>query len=209
LGCIQFCPVCFCSFCFASLWLTVVVVVVVGKSRDLHQPRCTVLPLFDGAQLWSLVVSLVLFVLLHALLLFSPCVPLLPFCIVIVITNQDSTSSRLLPGSSYSCCIRNLNALVHKQCHAIHMLLVFCLVFLVYVVSMLIRSFGFAFCPVACTKCFYAPVGHYKWFSLHVTSSLSTRPWFRVALVTSCIGYSCLQVTTVVALCACNDLFLM
>jgi hypothetical protein len=27
--------------------------------------------------------------------------------IVIVITNQDSTSSRLLPGSSYSCCIRN------------------------------------------------------------------------------------------------------
>jgi hypothetical protein len=32
--------------------------------------------------------------------------------IVIVITNQDSTSSRLLPGSSYSCCIRNLHALV-------------------------------------------------------------------------------------------------
>jgi hypothetical protein len=31
--------------------------------------------------------------------------------IVIVITNQDSTSSRLLPGSSYSCCIRNLHAL--------------------------------------------------------------------------------------------------
>jgi hypothetical protein len=30
--------------------------------------------------------------------------------IVIVITNQDSTSSRLLPGSSYSCCIRNLHA---------------------------------------------------------------------------------------------------
>jgi hypothetical protein len=28
-------------------------------------------------------------------------------------TNQDSTSSRLLPGSSYSCCIRNLHALVH------------------------------------------------------------------------------------------------
>jgi hypothetical protein len=32
--------------------------------------------------------------------------------IVIVSTNQDSTSSRLLPGSSYSCCIRNLHALV-------------------------------------------------------------------------------------------------
>jgi hypothetical protein len=30
--------------------------------------------------------------------------------------NQDSTSSRLLPGSSYSCCIRNLHALVHRQC---------------------------------------------------------------------------------------------
>jgi hypothetical protein len=39
---------------------------------------------------------------------------------VIVITNQDSTSSRLLPGSSYSCCIRNLHALVHKQCHPVH-----------------------------------------------------------------------------------------
>jgi hypothetical protein len=37
--------------------------------------------------------------------------------IVIVITNQDSTSSKLLSGSSYSCCIRNLHALVHKQCH--------------------------------------------------------------------------------------------
>jgi hypothetical protein len=34
---------------------------------------------------------------------------------VIAIANQDSTSSRLLPGSSYSCCIRNLQALVHKQ----------------------------------------------------------------------------------------------
>jgi Tfp pilus assembly protein PilV len=30
------------------------------------------------------------------------------------------TSSRLLPGSSYSCCIRNLRALVHKQCHPVH-----------------------------------------------------------------------------------------
>jgi hypothetical protein len=39
--------------------------------------------------------------------------------IVIVITNRDSTSSRLLPGSSYSCCIRNLHALVHKQCHPV------------------------------------------------------------------------------------------
>jgi hypothetical protein len=40
--------------------------------------------------------------------------------VIIVITNQDSTSSRLLPGSSYSCCIRNLHALVHKQCHPVH-----------------------------------------------------------------------------------------
>jgi hypothetical protein len=39
---------------------------------------------------------------------------------VIVVTSQDSTSSRLLPGSSYSCCIRNLHALVHKQCHPVH-----------------------------------------------------------------------------------------
>jgi hypothetical protein len=43
-----------------------------------------------------------------------------PHVIVLVITNQDSTSSRLLPGSSYSCCIRNLHALVHKQCHPVH-----------------------------------------------------------------------------------------
>jgi hypothetical protein len=42
--------------------------------------------------------------------------------IAIVITDQDSTSSRLLPGSSYSCCIRNLHALVHKQCHPVHIL---------------------------------------------------------------------------------------
>jgi hypothetical protein len=35
----------------------------------------------------------------------------------IVVLNQDSTSSRLFPGSSYSCCIRNFHALVHKQCH--------------------------------------------------------------------------------------------
>jgi hypothetical protein len=27
---------------------------------------------------------------------------------------------RLLPDSSYSCCIRNLHALVHKQCHPVH-----------------------------------------------------------------------------------------
>jgi hypothetical protein len=40
--------------------------------------------------------------------------------VVIVITNQDSTSSRLLPGSSYNCCIRNLHALVHKHCHPVH-----------------------------------------------------------------------------------------
>jgi hypothetical protein len=45
------------------------------------------------------------------------CVVILPACIVtivIAITIQDSTSSGLLPGSSYSCCIRNLRALVHK-----------------------------------------------------------------------------------------------
>jgi hypothetical protein len=39
---------------------------------------------------------------------------------VVIITNQDSTSSRLLPGSSNSCCICNLHALVHKQCHPVH-----------------------------------------------------------------------------------------
>jgi hypothetical protein len=50
--------------------------------------------------------------------LFGGVLPVL-FVIVIVITNQDSTSSRLLPGSSYSCCIRNLHALVHKQCHPV------------------------------------------------------------------------------------------
>jgi hypothetical protein len=65
LGCRQFCAVCLCSFCFASLWLTV-------------------LPLLVGAQLWSQVVSLVLFVLLHAILLFSTCVPLFPFCMLLV-----------------------------------------------------------------------------------------------------------------------------
>jgi hypothetical protein len=42
------------------------------------------------------------------------------FVTVIVITNQDFTTSRLLPGSSYSCCIHNLHALVHKQCHPVH-----------------------------------------------------------------------------------------
>jgi hypothetical protein len=65
LGCRRFCPVCLCSFCFASLWLAV-------------------LPLLFGAQLWSLLVSLVLFVLLHAILLFSTCVPLFPFCMLLV-----------------------------------------------------------------------------------------------------------------------------
>jgi hypothetical protein len=40
--------------------------------------------------------------------------------VVIVITNQDLTSSRLLPDSSYSCCIRNLHALAHKLCHPVH-----------------------------------------------------------------------------------------
>jgi hypothetical protein len=44
--------------------------------------------------------------------------------VVIVIANQDSTSSRLLPGSSYSCCIRNLHALVHKQCQPVHIMTV-------------------------------------------------------------------------------------
>jgi hypothetical protein len=44
----------------------------------------TVLPLLVNAQLWSLVVSLVLFVLLHAILLFSTCVPLFPFSMLLV-----------------------------------------------------------------------------------------------------------------------------
>jgi hypothetical protein len=64
-GCRQFCPVCLCSFCFASLWLTA-------------------LPLLVDAPLWSIMVSLVLFVLLHALLLFSTCVLLFPFCMLLV-----------------------------------------------------------------------------------------------------------------------------
>jgi hypothetical protein len=65
LGYRQFCPVCLCSLCFASLWLTV-------------------LPLLVGAQLCSLVVSHVLFVLLHAILLFSTCVPLFPLWMLLV-----------------------------------------------------------------------------------------------------------------------------
>jgi hypothetical protein len=43
-----------------------------------------VLPLRVGAQLWSLVVSLVLFVLHHAILLFSTCVPMFPLCMLLV-----------------------------------------------------------------------------------------------------------------------------
>jgi hypothetical protein len=31
LGCRQFCPVCLCSFCFASLWLTVIVIVITNQ----------------------------------------------------------------------------------------------------------------------------------------------------------------------------------
>jgi hypothetical protein len=50
------------------------------------------------------------------LFLFSSCATATSL-VVIVITVQDSTSSRLLPGSSYSCSIRNLHALVSKQCH--------------------------------------------------------------------------------------------
>jgi hypothetical protein len=34
--------------------------------------------------------------------------------VVVVTSIQDSTSSGLVPGSSYSCCIRDLRALVHK-----------------------------------------------------------------------------------------------
>jgi hypothetical protein len=41
------------------------------------------------------------------------------FCVVIIFTIQNSTSSRLLHGSSYSCCIRNLHALVHQSCHPV------------------------------------------------------------------------------------------
>jgi hypothetical protein len=90
LGCRQICPICFFFLCFASLWLTV-------------------LPLLVDAQLWSPVASLVLFVLLHARLLFL---------------NLCSSASLL---------------------HASGVLLIFP----VSVVSVLILSFGFAFCPVA------------------------------------------------------------
>jgi hypothetical protein len=34
--------------------------------------------------------------------------------VFVFVAFQDSTSSRLLPGSSYNCCIRNLHAFVHK-----------------------------------------------------------------------------------------------
>jgi hypothetical protein len=64
LGCRQFCPVCLCSFHFASLWLTVLPLLLVGAEFGLQ---------------WSRLLYLVLF--LHALLLFSACVPLFPFCI--------------------------------------------------------------------------------------------------------------------------------
>jgi hypothetical protein len=46
--------------------------------------------------------------------------------IVIAIKNQDLTLSSLLPGSSYSCCIRNLYALVLKQCHPTTVMLMHC-----------------------------------------------------------------------------------
>jgi hypothetical protein len=46
--------------------------------------------------------------------------------------------------------------------------------FPVSVVSLLKYTFGFAFCPVAVFTIIYAPVGHYKWFSLLVMSALST-----------------------------------
>jgi hypothetical protein len=71
-------------------------VVVFGLALLFHfamlclSPLCTpgmvggvvILPFMS--QLWSLVVSLVLFVLLHALLLFLTCVPLFPFCMLLV-----------------------------------------------------------------------------------------------------------------------------
>jgi hypothetical protein len=37
-----------------------------------------------------------------------------------VLTIQESASSRLLPGSSCSCCIRNLHALMYKWCHPVN-----------------------------------------------------------------------------------------
>jgi hypothetical protein len=46
----------------------------------------------------------------------ATCLFVMIVIVITVITYQDSTSSRLLPGSSYSCCSRNLHALVHKQC---------------------------------------------------------------------------------------------
>jgi hypothetical protein len=69
--------------------------------------------------------------------------------IVIVITNQDSTSSRLLPGSSYSCCILS------------------CVCDFSYSPEVFFLALS------QCTQSFYAPVGHYKWFLILVASSLS------------------------------------
>jgi hypothetical protein len=96
LGCGQFCPVCLCSFCFASLWLNVlprvrgyvtVDIQDISLSNNSGAPfrnRLGERPLLVGAQLWSPVVSLVLFVLLHTILLFPTCLPLFPFCMLLV-----------------------------------------------------------------------------------------------------------------------------
>jgi hypothetical protein len=45
------------------------------------------------------------------------CLPMLASVVVVAGKFRDSTSSRLLPGSSYSCCTRKLHALVHKYCY--------------------------------------------------------------------------------------------
>jgi hypothetical protein len=40
--------------------------------------------------------------------------------LLLLIKIQDRNSSRLPPGSSCSCCICNLHALVYKQCHPVN-----------------------------------------------------------------------------------------
>jgi hypothetical protein len=41
-------------------------------------------------------------------------------CYCYCFTTRDTTSSTLLPDSSYSCCIHNLHALVHKRCQPVN-----------------------------------------------------------------------------------------
>jgi hypothetical protein len=95
LGCRHLCPVCLSSFCFVS-------------------PLLTVLPLLVGAQLWSLVVSLILFVLLHAVFIFTM---LLVFCLnflYLLFSCSNVPLALLLPCYCYCYYKSGLKSSVHK-----------------------------------------------------------------------------------------------